>query len=355
MKRIIVVVFSLLLSSVLLSVSVGAEEFQTQVVQIGEYTFAIPLDWRLETEGDLYYAYGGNNVPYDGAYVCAAISSDFDVDMTTENVKYTLDPYIESFCGGAGIDNVKDVPDFAFSANALAHRCISGEYHNGTIDADVYTLAWADSKSIYIITYMRYGQPETEMLNDFQSITSSITAHPHEDFPVTTYKYDLARYHYLSLIVTNDSGRDVDLYVTVKYYGANGDLVGVSKDSTYAVADGTQVLFEVSNDISFETFDYEITPSENTIFAAVNDDLVLEKSVVVNKVIIGVTNTGSIPAEFVKYNVLFLKNGEVVNSGWGYVDDNDNEIKPGKTQYAENKSRLDFDDVLVFLSAKGQK
>lgn len=353
MKHIIVVVFSLLLSSVLLSVSAGAEGPQTQVVQIGEYTFAIPSDWRLEPEGDAYYAYGGNNVPYDGAYVYANTESDFEI--TEANADYFLSQFMDGFCEIDEIKDVADVSDIAFSADSLAYKCIKGGYHDGVIDANMYMLAWLDNKSVYSITYMRYGQPETEMLNDFQSITSSITAHPHEDFPVTTYKYDLARYHYLSLIVTNDSGRDVDLYVTVKYYGANGDLVGVSKDSTYAVADGTQVLFEVSNDISFETFDYEITSSENTVFAAVNDDLVLEKSVVGNKVIIGVTNTGSIPAEFVKYNVLFLKNGEVVNSGWGYVDDNDNEIKPGKTQYAENKSRLDFDDVLVFLSAKGQK
>ena len=253
------------------------------------------------------------------------------------------------------LKNVTNVPDIAFFANCLAYRCFSADYRDSEIDANMYALIWADSKGFYVIIYMRYGQPQVEMLREFQSIVSSIAVHPHEDFQVETYKYDLAQYHYLSLIVTNNSGSDADLYMTVKYYDANGSLVGISNDSIYAVADNTQVLFEVNNDIEFETFDYEITPSKNTIYVAVNENLSVEKTIVGNKVIIGVTNNGSVTAEFVKYNVLFLKNGEVVNTGWGYVNDNDYEIKPGKTQYAEKQGYVEFDDALVFLSAKGHR
>ena len=82
---------------------------------------------------------------------------------------------------------------------------------------------------------------------------------------------------------------------------------------------------------------------------------VLVLPIVGRKCIIAVTNTGDIPADFVKYNLLFMKNGDVVDTAWGYITDSDSEIKPGKTQYVEKKGPADFDDVLIYLEAKGKK
>lgn len=172
------------------------------------------------------------------------------------------------------------------------------------------------------------------------------------DFEVTGYPFITGNKNKLYLAITNKTARDVMLEVLVKYFDENGGLVGISNADVRAVASGTQVIVSTSNDIPFASYEYEITANDETWYACVNDQIVYEQTVVSNKVILAFTNNADLPAEFLEYTVLFMKDGNVVNVESGYATDSDSEIKPGKTQYAEEKSSAEFDEVLVFFTCR---
>ena len=52
---------------------------------------------------------------------------------------------------------------------------------------------------------------------------------------------------------------------------------------------------------------------------------------------------------------LFFSGDDLVYYDWGYCTDDDSEIKPGKTSYAEARAYEDFDSVLVYLSGRAEK
>lgn len=354
MKKIMSLALLLALIALYLLPAYAESTFQTVV--LGEYEFEVPAGWSVEAPEDAaYYIYGGNNTPYDGPYIYARLSEEFDVEIYAENIASSFEQFFNGFCEEIGMRNIKEVSDINFAANSVGYRCVSGSIDIDGIAAETYTLSWATSESIYSIFYMRNGLTTEAMQNEFFPIVSSIKKHVHEDFPIKSYEYSRGDYYCLGLVITNASGEDTGFDVTVKFYDKSGAIVGISNDSNYIVANGAQAFFEMYNDIEFSSFDCEVSPMKKTMYTAVNDNLEIEKTIVGRKCIIAVTNTGDIPADFVKYNLLFMKNGDVVDTAWGYITDSDSEIKPGKTQYVEEKGPADFDDVLIYLAAKGKK
>ena len=176
-----------------------------------------------------------------------------------------------------------------------------------------------------------------------------------DDFETVGYRYEHSNKHDLYLAITNNTGRNVRIDILVKYLDENGGLVGIHNASEEAFAAGTQMLVSTSNDIPFESYEYEINAKDETYYAPVVDALEIEKTMIGNKVIVGITNTGSIAAKFVEYNVLFLNHGDVVDTEWGFATDSDSEIKPGKSEYIEVKSSQEFDEALIFLKGRGDK
>lgn len=139
----------------------------------------------------------------------------------------------------------------------------------------------------------------------------------------------------------------------MQYYDENGSLVGVSNIEERAFEHGSQIMTSVSNDLPFTAYEYSITVKEETYYSCVNNSLDLDVTALPAKVIPGVTNTGEITARHVDYHILFLKDGDAVSGKFGYIGDSDSEIKPGKTQYKEEKFSEEFDDALVFISGYG--
>lgn len=175
-------------------------------------------------------------------------------------------------------------------------------------------------------------------------------------FDVVGYPYSKKESkNYLYLLITNNSGKTARIDILIRYYDENGGLVGISNLAEEAFADGTQIITCGSNDVPFATYEYEITAEEESYYTSVDQNLVVEKTVLPSKVIFSVTNEGDIAAEFADYNVLFLRDGSIVDTGWSYVTDNDSEIKPGKTEYREESSSEDFDEVIVAVHGKGDK
>jgi hypothetical protein len=81
----------------------------------------------------------------------------------------------------------------------------------------------------------------------------------------------------------------------------------------------------------------------------------METSNGAKKVIVKITNNGSILAEFPEATAVFFRGGDVVYVGRQYLTDADHELKPGATIVEEIRSYEEFDEVRVHLTARGDK
>ncbi len=54
-------------------------------------------------------------------------------------------------------------------------------------------------------------------------------------------------------------------------------------------------------------------------------------------------------ARMPSYRFLYLKNGKVVSTDWGYLVDKDNEIKPGAMEMGEETGYEDFSEFQVYI------
>lgn len=202
--------------------------------------------------------------------------------------------------------------------------------------------------SCYASEMLQYESEEVITIDDETASTA-------DHFDVTGYIYSTSYSNYLLLDITNNSGIDAALDISVRFFDENGNLVGVSNSNERAVANGTRILSVATNDLAFASYEYEITPQKESIYRCVNDAFKVEQTIAPGKVILAVTNTSPFTAEFVRCDAIFTKDGNVVYHKYAYVEDGDNEIKPGKTQYEEIKSREEFDEVMIFVHGKADK
>ena len=64
-------------------------------------------------------------------------------------------------------------------------------------------------------------------------------------------------------------------------------------------------------------------------------------------------NNGSVAAKYVEYNCLFIKGkGQVVGTGWGYLTDDDSELKPGMTEFREESCYETFKKVELYFTGR---
>lgn len=176
-----------------------------------------------------------------------------------------------------------------------------------------------------------------------------------EKFPAVGYTYATKKYYFVFLEIENKSGRDTKIEVLIKYFDENGELVGITNTDESAFEKDTKILLQVSNDLPFATYEYEIVAKDDKYYTGVDSALEVKSNTAKNKVIVSVTNNGTKAAKYVYCNILFLKNGVVVGWDSGYMTDSDSMIKPGKSEYAEFKCSEEFDDVRVYVHGLGEK
>lgn len=57
-----------------------------------------------------------------------------------------------------------------------------------------------------------------------------------------------------------------------------------------------------------------------------------------------------------KYNLLYLDEaGQIVSTEWGYLTDDDSELKPGATEMRDDACYDDFSDAKVYLLGRAEK
>lgn len=161
---------------------------------------------------------------------------------------------------------------------------------------------------------------------------------------------------YYILYVTNDSDTTVSIEMNVTALDSSGNMVGSSSDGTKAVEPGQTAgiwtTFDEWNKI--ESFDYTLTVSEETEYSPIYSDLAIDYNTTNSGVIVSVSNNSDNTAEFVWVDVVYLKNGKMVNfSELSFMDDNQ-QLLPGVTLSAEGTcySDSDFDEVVLAVNGR---
>jgi hypothetical protein len=161
--------------------------------------------------------------------------------------------------------------------------------------------------------------------------------------------------HSAFVIVENASTFTIELGAKIKFYDKDGSLVGYSSDSVHAVGPNERICLSFSNSESYDHYEIIWSASEERYYKAICSNISLEVSKAKNKAIIEATNKGDSAAQFVEYYALFFNGNKVVGYGWGYLTDNDSEIKAGKSELREATCYSSFDSVKVYISGRAAK
>lgn len=156
--------------------------------------------------------------------------------------------------------------------------------------------------------------------------------------------------HKAYLVVKNPSSFVLKMEITATFYDDEGNIIGTTTEDQFAFEPGYELAFEFYNEDDFATVEYSYWVEEDDWYKPVLSSLAMEVSTTDDKAIISVTNNGEVPAEFVHFTALFMKDDELVYADTGFCSDGNNEIAPGKMQRGEAQSREKFDSVLIYLS-----
>lgn len=161
---------------------------------------------------------------------------------------------------------------------------------------------------------------------------------------------------YYVMYITNNSDKVVSIELNVTALDSSGDTVGSSSDSTYAVdvgqTAGIWTTFDEWDKIS--GFDYTLSVSEEKNYSPVYADLSIDYNTTDNGIVAEITNNGTDAASFVWMDVVYLKDGEMVNfSELSFMND-DQELPAGASLSAEGECYYDggFDDVVIAVNGR---
>ena len=173
-----------------------------------------------------------------------------------------------------------------------------------------------------------------------------------EDYKlIKDYKWSSYR-NYEGLVIQNTSGSTKDYDAKVMFYDKKNQLIGVGNFSADVVAAGKEALILCSNESAFDHIDYTISAKESR-YNEVQSFIDIDIQIADNKAILIAKNNGSVAAQFVQYNCLFIDGkGHVVGTGWGYLTDDDSELKPGMTEFREESCYETFKKVELYFTGR---
>ncbi len=163
--------------------------------------------------------------------------------------------------------------------------------------------------------------------------------------------------HYYMFVLKNTSGYNADISVNVVFYDAQDNIIGVDNDSENDCENGYETFWSFSNEEEFDHVSFEVNMSQESYYLdGSQSSIELSYNIVGDKAIITAKNIGFDTVSFLEYHVLFLNdNNEVVSTGWGYLTDDDSEIKPGATIMKDETSYEPFSNVMVYAHGRISK
>lgn len=171
------------------------------------------------------------------------------------------------------------------------------------------------------------------------------------------YAWSTGRYNKYAFVLLNTSGYNARISINAIFYDKDDSIVGVASSSENACENGYSTYWEFSNDVEFKRVSLRISMEKEEWYKDGGQSAIKLTVSKVNeqKIILIAENVGKEAVEFVEYNVLYLKDGRVVSTDWGYLTDKDSEIKPGAMEMAEEKCSEDFTEVKVYAHGRIDK
>lgn len=163
-------------------------------------------------------------------------------------------------------------------------------------------------------------------------------------------------FYYTILTVTNNSDKVVKFEANFTAKDDLGNDIGATTADNKAIAPGQTACIWSTIDYApnITSFDYTLTVDEDKDNRSIYNDVALEYNSVDDKILITATNNGTDTAYYVWAQILFFKDGQLVNFSEPMFTDNDSELKAGatSTQEAVCYSESGFDTVEVFISGR---
>lgn len=172
---------------------------------------------------------------------------------------------------------------------------------------------------------------------------------------VTEYSLKSSGWYYAFMVIKNNSAFDLDISVNINFYNDEGNIVGADSDNQSAFGAGTEIILYFMPDEDFASTEYELSVEQEEWYECAVSDLTYESTPAKDKEIVSVTNNGDAPIEYVKGCALFFNGENVVDYDDVFFDDNDYELKPGKTITKELACYEEYDSVKFFFTGRRDK
>lgn len=175
-----------------------------------------------------------------------------------------------------------------------------------------------------------------------------------KELKITEYHLNEDGDRYAILIIDNPTKYNLAIYVSMKFYDSNGNLVGVDDDDERGVEKGTQTIMYFPINEEYDYIKYEISVSEEDYYDCIISKLSYKNERIKNKEIISVTNNSEINGEFIEGYVLFFKGNKIVSMESEYFTDDDSIIEPEQTITKEIECDIDYDFIQFYLTGLGE-
>lgn len=163
------------------------------------------------------------------------------------------------------------------------------------------------------------------------------------------------QFAYYVAFVTNTSDKTVDVEINITAKDADGKMVGSGSDRVLAVGSGqTSGLWTTFDDWkSIDSFEYVLNVSESS-YQSIKDSVSFDHNATDNRVVVSATNNGEKDAEFVWVDVVFLKNGEMVDFREIMVTNSDSVLPAGQTLTGEGEiySQDGFAEIILAYNGR---
>lgn len=175
-----------------------------------------------------------------------------------------------------------------------------------------------------------------------------------EDLEITRYSYQYDFYgrtvYAECFEVENTSAFNIALSGEFHYLDEAGNLKGVATGTHEAIGPNQTVVIYNRQEAPYSDCELKLSVTLDKEHISAVSDLSYEVTEPGDKLIVSVTNNGTLPAESVSAFVLYFKDGQVVDMGTVAYFDVDHEFKPGKTITEEfAPATAEFDSYKIYL------
>ena len=164
------------------------------------------------------------------------------------------------------------------------------------------------------------------------------------------------QFAYYVAFVTNTSDKTLDVEINITTKDVDGNMVGSGTTSVLAVGSGqTSGLWTTFDKWkSIDSFEYVLNVKGSS-YSPIKDVVSFDYNAMDKRVVMSATNNGDKDAEFVWVDVVFLKDGNMVDFREIRLTNNDSVLPAGQTLTGEGEIYSQYDDLAFAYNGRIHK